>query len=212
MPALWIALRTTLPTSRFAKRSRETPITRSGRRRKTERLPASEEYPPSRPGSRHDWANPSREKLRSMCARRGHRDRPVFSLSLSRTKLLPRTHLSLGTPRLQGTEVLLYPLSVHDTLHCLFLPSVRALHFHPEVSPSAKSGQTSGLPRPVESDQPVPGAGRGSQPTNARTLSDTVLADDSRAGPIYRNRSLRRRRKRQDQRCALSLCGTDFIL
>jgi len=43
-------------------------------------------------------------------------------------------------------------------------------------------------------------------------LSDTVLADHSRAGPIYWNSSLRRGRKRQDQRCALSICGTDFIL
>src|SRR6516164_3546882 len=191
MPALWIALRTTLPTSRSAKPSRETPITRSGKRRKTEHLPASEEHPPSRQGSRHDWPNPSREEFRGVCARRSHRACAVFPLSLSRTKLLPRTYLPLGPPRLPGNEVVLHPLSVHDSLHYLFLPSVRALHLHPKVSAATKSGQASGLPRSLESDQPVPSAGRGSQPTNSRTLSDTVLADDSRARPIYRHRSLR---------------------
>src|SRR5208337_4702482 len=137
--ASWIAPRTTLRISRSAKRWRETPITRNGRQHRTERAASSEERPPSRQGSRHDPASPSREELRSVRARCDHRDPAVFPLSLSRTKLLSRTHLSLGAPRLPGNEVLLHHLPVHDSLHHLFLPSVWALHLHPEASATAKS-------------------------------------------------------------------------
>src|SRR5208283_6241979 len=130
----------------------------------------------SRRGSRHDSASPSREELRSVCARCDHRDRAVFPLSLSRTKLLSRTHLPLGAPRLPGNEVLLHHLPVHDSLHYLFIPSLGALHLHLEVSSAAKSGQASRLSNHVQSQQSVPRARRGPQPSNAGAIGNTPLA------------------------------------
>src|SRR5208283_6144731 len=159
-----------------AKRLRGTPITRSGRRLKTERPPPSAERPPSKQGSRHDSANPQGEEFRSVRARCHHRDRAVFPLPLSRAELLPRTHLPLEASRLPGIEVFLHSVSVHDSLHCLFIPSLGALHFHLEVSSAAKSGQASRLSNHVQSQQSVPRARRGPQPSNAGAIGNTPLA------------------------------------
>src|SRR6516225_1141317 len=81
----------------------------------------------------------------SMRACRGHRDGDLFPLSLSRGEFLSRADLPSGPTRLPGTQIFLHPVSLHDSVHPLFLSSLRHLHLQAEARSTAKSAEATGV-------------------------------------------------------------------
>src|SRR5947199_9303064 len=115
----------TLPCGRS---SRETPTTRGGKRAKKEQMLASVMPLSSNMGSSRDAATPQREKLRGVRARCDHWHDPVLPLPVPGGELLHRTYLPLGSPGLPGVEVFLHLISIHNSLHHLFVPSLGTRH------------------------------------------------------------------------------------
>src|SRR5271169_4320166 len=198
---------TTSRISLCERRSHATLTTRSGRRAKTEQVLASAGHLPSSRGSNHDSAHPPGEKLHRVRARRDHRDRAVFPLSLPRREFLLGTHLPLGAAGIPGLEVFLHLVSIYDALHRLFDPSLWDLHLHLEDSSAAKSGKATGISKDVQSQQFIPRTRRGPQPTSAGALGNTLLAHDSRTWFIHRDRRLRGRWQWKDKCGSLPEAG-----
>src|SRR5205085_9791519 len=159
-----------------------------------------------------DSANLRETNLASVRACRRHRDGALFPLSLSRAELLSRADLPLGPPRLPRAQVFLHPISLHDSLHPLFLPFLRRLHLHPEKTSAREAGEASGISSGHQAQGAVRRARRGPQSANPRALRKTSLAHHPRARPVHRHRRLRRRGQRKDEYVSLSLCRADPFL